>query len=808
MRAWFVGIGSSKQKKSSIQTTQLAKIIVLFTIILPACTYNKHLKKDQLLLSKNEIKIIDTANAVSNKTDLVAAMEGVIRQKPNSHWVGVGVMPRVKLWKYNTRYSFYENNPDHEKIRERKVEAPVIVNPTSVRLSDSSLLQLMINNGYYYSRVSDTIIKKKHQEAKVVYTVTPGKRYFIKDVRYNIENKRLLALVKKYRSNSSVKKGKVFKYVDLGNERERLYRTLRNAGYYSMKTENIWFEYDTINRSELKDVFENPLGFDINSAPIDENDSVVVYINLSSTRDSTYDEQFLTDRVYVKFNDASLAKKGVKMSEDLYKDLIFQYYELPVRREIIYDNIFLHPNRLYSNKIVEDTYNRLNQMGTFQFVNISFDKSPRDENKLDCIIELTMAVRDDIQLNTDVSNGEEYFLGLGAGINYTTKNLRKGANKLNIQTMYSIESRQIDPDRIREGLFLSATNFKASANLTLPRFLLPFNWKTSRNNTPFTVFSLAHSRINRVGSFKLINTTATFSYNWKETARKTWNVSPLFLSFTGVPRDKLSADFIERIEDSRFLLNTYSNNFIQGENIKFEYTTDLTGGAPQLHTFSFGFEESGSIMQGVNQIIKALANDSISPVAHYVRTEADYRFYLNRRKYQWASRAMVGIGIPTFGDASLPYIKQYSQGGAFSNRGWQLRSLGPGRTQPEDNNEGFRLVDQTGDLKLELNTELRFPLAEVGPLNFKGAAFVDAGNIWLYSEDSTNAGGQFRLDQFWQDMAISSGLGLRLDLSFFVFRLDYAWRLKYPYKLENNGWALNTIKLGNGQWNVAIGYPF
>lgn len=785
---------------------RLKIILLLLCGFMTSCRYNHHFAKKDLLLTKNVVVIEGDQDEVKNKGELVDGVNTLIRQKPNSSLWGFKGLPRYKLWRYNLSHKLYTDSPRHKNIRDRKVEAPVFINPTSIRLSDSSIKQYMINNGYYDSKVRDTLVKKANQEAKVTYTITPGKRYYIKKVTYNVQNERMKALVEKSRGRSYLKKGKAFRNIDLGQERERLYTIFRNAGYYGMKVENMNGELDSIDRSSLKDVFENPFGMDIESITrTGSKDSIEVFMNLFPTRDSTYDQQYTINRVYIKFKNPFQSYKGMSIKEVAYKDVIFQYHEVLVKEKVIYENIFVHPKQLYSTKNVEATYNRLNQLGTFGFVGIRFKQNSRSKNSLDCYIELTMANKRDINLNVDMSTGEDYLAGFGLGANLNTKNLWRGANKLNIQTQYAIELRPSNRDRIADGLLLNANNFSASANLSLPKFLIPFRLKTARGNTPFTVLSLAHNRVNRVGSFKLSNTTAKMAYSWKETPKKSWLLSPMFLSLTNV--GQLSQDFDERIKDSRFLLNTYSNNFIQGENVSFEYKSDLTGTAVNSHTFNIGFEEAGLLMQGVNLINRAVSGKSISPIAHYVRADFDYRYYHTRRKFQWASRAMVGIGLPTFGDISLPYIKQYSQGGAFSNRGWQLRNLGPGRTLPEAS-AGRQLVDRTGDFKLELSTELRFPVARIGIFELKGATFADAGNIWLFREDATTLGGQLRAEQLWQDIAISSGLGLRLDFSFFVFRLDHAWRLKYPYKLENNGWAINALRLNDGQWNIAIGYPF
>ena len=170
----------------------------------------------------------------------------------------------------------------------------------------------------------------------------------------------------------------------------------------------------------------------------------------------------------------------------------------------------------------------------------------------------------------------------------------------------------------------------------------------------------------------------------------------------------------------------------------------------------------------------------------------------------------MGVGIPIGDSRTLPYIEQFSAGGAFSNRGWQSRNLGPGHSQDQIFQSGNAILDKTGDIKLEGNSEFRFNLLKLfsGAINLKGAAFIDAGNIWLFNKDTSVLGGEFNPSFLWQDIAMSAGVGLRLDFSFFVFRLDVGYPFKKPYELDNYGFVIDQLKLNSGVWNLALGYPF
>lgn len=169
---------------------------------------------------------------------------------------------------------------------------------------------------------------------------------------------------------------------------------------------------------------------------------------------------------------------------------------------------------------------------------------------------------------------------------------------------------------------------------------------------------------------------------------------------------------------------------------------------------------------------------------------------------------MIGAGIPIGQTEVLPYIKRYSAGGAFSNRGWRARALGPGRSIDTTKNSTF--IDRTGDLKFELNSEYRMNLLKLfsGVINIKGALFADVGNIWLVNKSSDIPGGELDFKYFFQDLAMSAGAGLRLDFSFFVFRLDLGFPIKQPQEPKNYGFSFDKLKFSSGIWNIAIGYPF
>ena len=170
-------------------------------------------------------------------------------------------------------------------------------------------------------------------------------------------------------------------------------------------------------------------------------------------------------------------------------------------------------------------------------------------------------------------------------------------------------------------------------------------------------------------------------------------------------------------------------------------------------------------------------------------------------KKVFVSRFYGGIGIPYGNSGSLPFEKAFFAGGANDIRGWMMGSLGPGSYF---NDTVSNTYSQIGDMQLQANFEYRFPVYGI----FKGAVFLDMGNIWLLQPTPDFPGGQFKFDTFIPQIAMDIGIGIRLDFDFFVIRLDPAIPIRVPHYPKNDRWYFNKMQLGDIIWNFAIGYPF
>ena len=162
-----------------------------------------------------------------------------------------------------------------------------------------------------------------------------------------------------------------------------------------------------------------------------------------------------------------------------------------------------------------------------------------------------------------------------------------------------------------------------------------------------------------------------------------------------------------------------------------------------------------------------------------------------------------GIAYPYGNSRILPFEKRYFSGGANGMRGWTVRTLGPGSYRNSNKNIDF--INQSGDIRLDMSVEYRSHLF----MMVHSAVFIDAGNIWTIRNYEEQPGGQFKITSFYKDIAMSYGLGIRLEFDMFVFRLDAAMKAINPAYSGKEKFPIITPNFNRDfALHFAIGYPF
>jgi len=226
------------------------------------------------------------------------------------------------------------------------------------------------------------------------------------------------------------------------------------------------------------------------------------------------------------------------------------------------------------------------------------------------------------------------------------------------------------------------------------------------------------------------------------------------------------------------------------------------------HSLRFSFESAGNLFYEINTLFHTQKDEQGSYklfntyFAQFVKGDIDFaRTIIIDHQNSVAWRVGGGIGVPYGNSDILPFEKRYYSGGANSVRAWQVRELGPGSFRGDSANFYF----QSGDIKLDLNIEYRTRFF----WKLEAAAFIDAGNIWTIKNYSGQEGGVFKFNSFYKQIAVGYGLGLRLDMDFFLLRFDVGWKVYDPAEIGKACWAvLHPNFKNNWAWHFAVGYPF
>jgi outer membrane protein assembly factor BamA len=787
--------------------------IVLF---FSSCNSTKHLSENQYLLRKNSINI-NTNNRFLKKSDLIDQLQSFIIQKPNSYFpsIGLGISFPVKLYLYNFRYKKYAKDSNSLFIKNRIVEKPVIFDSSLKNKSKSNIAKYLYNNGYFYASISDSTYFR-NQKAYVHYNIETGKKYQINQFAFDIDDTSIAKIIANNVNLFPIQPNKDFSMSLLDEQRSFIANLLRNNGYFFFTNSNISFLLDTLQIDSKTKKRENLLFKSLNITSADKNYPINISLIVRNNDDPrSYTTYSIGDiKVYMDFeSNADFTDSSLFHIE--YENIHFYYHNYYVNKNVIHKHLFLDKGTYFKQDNYDQTINKLNDLGVFKYIRIFIDADTSKGNRnLNCTIVLSPTQKYDLSFNVELSNATTYSLGSALNFNIKNRNVLKGANLLsaNLTGGYEYSYNNNLSPKFLEKFYLLSRNISGNINFILPKFILPFPIKgASKSNQPTTTLTIGSSLQDRINYFKLNNTVFSINYNWHETEKKQWNVVPAFMNFVSLPYT--SDSFKNRLATNSFLERSYQEAFIEGERINFIYSNQIRNKKTDLFYLKLGIEEAGGLVSGLSKL--GVLNKDLK-FAQYVKFDLEAIKYINYKKSMWAFRSIMGVGMPYGNSSTLPYIKQYFVGGPYSLRGWRARQLGPGAYVSFDSTNA-QFIDRTGDIKFECNAEYRYDILQLfgGTIKMNGAIFTDAGNIWM-SRSSDKPNTQFLFSQAFNNLAISSGTGIRLDFAgFVILRFDAAFPIKQASPNALNTWQIKNIDIFNPTWrannlifNFAIGYPF
>ena len=757
--------------------------LISVSLLSTGCNNTRHLPANEKLYTGARINI-KGASSTRQKKALIEDLEGLSRPKPNSRFLG---MP-IKLSIYNL---FRNKKPNSfwGKLRDKFGEPPVLLSQVDLVHNAKVMQNHLENKGYFHALATgDTIVRRRKGSAK--YTIEARNQYTINSVHFPSDSSALSLAINESVRNSLLKVGEPFDLDVIRGERTRIDATLKEKGFYFFSPDYLLVKTDSTIGNSKVDLF------------------VVVKPETPKTAMQIY-----------RINDVFIYS-GYSLNTanfDTLKAHAINYkgYNIIDRRQRFKPYIFeetmqFEPGEVYNRTEHNPTLARLINLNQFKFVKNRFEVAAVDSPKLDVYYYLTPLPGKTLRAEATTISRSNNLNGTQFNVSLLNRNIFHSAAQFNIQAY-------VGSDVQFSGAYAGYNTYRtgAEANFVIPRFVVPFmNLRKRGPYAPRTTLRLGYDVLNRKQLFTLNSYRFEYGYTWKESIAKSHELFPISISY--VQPMSITQEFNEKFRyDYPGVERTIEPQFILGSRYEFLYN-QLANSLQPINAYYFnGIADLSGNIAGLITGANAKNNDTVkiynAAFAQYVKLETDFRYYRKiGLKSTWANRIDIGFGYPYGNSIEIPYIKQFFVGGNNSLRGFRSRSVGPGTYTPIPNGTTNAIVpDQTGDIKLEVNTEFRPHIS--GPLY--GAIFLDAGNIWLRNSDSYTGkpGAQFT-GKFLNQLAVDAGLGVRLDITIFVIRLDVAFPLRKPWEVPPG--VLNQItwtpqwRQQNIVYNLAIGYPF
>ena len=758
-----------------------SSFFILF-LTFTSCSVDKFIEENELYLKK--VKVISTNKEATKEYYL----SNYVLQTPNSNWFGFKVPMNIYC------LSNPNSNSWVSKTLRKIGQKPEIYSVQKAFNTISDMDQVLANAGYTHNYIE---LKQdvKGKKLKLTYIVHPGKRYQVRSLKRNVEDSHLQQILcEQDTANSLLRVGMPLDINLLNQERSRITSMLRNVGYYKFNKDDISFEADTANGNYDVDLRMN-VSLHLENGRSNPEEHTQYRIG---------DVTFHTDIMGDSTHQNTVEHKG---STIYYSD------KLHFRPNLLTSNTLLKPGELYNEDHQRRTYNNFMRLNAISYSNIRLQQRNQSDT-LDCHITVNHARPHSISFDLEGTNSAGD-LGAATSFSYQHKNIFKGSENFLIKLRGAYEA--ITGLDGYEGH--SYTELGGEMRLSFPGFLLPFVKKEfgSRHHATSEI-SLQFNRQNRP-EFNRRVFSAAWRYRWQShQSRVQHRFDLLEVNYINMPW--ISRTFREQYLDSlgrqnAILRYNYENLLITKLGYYYSYNSLGVANAntygKNAYTIRFNIETSGNFLWGLSHAAHFSKNSNSQyeflgiAYAQYVRGDFDFaKSFRIDKNNSVAIHAAFGLAYPYGNSNQLPFEKRYFSGGPNSVRGWTVRSLGPGAYKGADRQINF--LNQSGDIKLDFSVEYRAFLF----WKLNGALFVDGGNIWTIRQYQDQPEGEFRFDKFYKQIAFSYGIGLRLNLDFFIVRFDAGMKAINPaYETTREHYPIAHPNLDRDfAFHFAIGLPF
>jgi outer membrane protein assembly factor BamA len=778
----------------SVKTYQL--LIVAFGLVLIAsisgCKVTKSLNEQQSLLKKIRIKVVNDQN-VEIKQKSVEDLKHVVAQQPNKR--AFGFMP-FRLWLYTAA-----NHKKETKVKwwiKNKVgEPPVIYDPDLADKSDLLMTYYLQNSGYQNAQVAHGT-ETKNKRTTITYTIRKGPEWKFGNISFAAAPYLTDSITLQHFKQCRLHKGDRYDVTALKAERDRIETDLKNNGFFYFSRDYVAFDCDTNQTPKI----------------------VNTVIRINQPSDSIFHQQYRINEIYITSDFGTELLEGpIKRDTIHINEYYFISHKKTVRPQVLLDAIFIKQGQLFTKENYTKTVKTLSNLIAFKFVTVDYYRIPGKDNYLNCVINLTLGKKQSFNVEGQANVSQEGYFGLSGLVSYKDKNVTHRSDLLAIDFTPSVQFVFAKNQPVR----IFTEDYAPSASYYFNKFLFPLNKKLKesiKDKSPKTHIGIKYNYENRydfdnLGNrqffYKLHGFNASFGYDWAKNAFIRHSLNPINFTLFLIPQE--GAYFVQQLDSNPTLKSSYQPQIIFGPSYTFTYTNQRTKTDKKYMFFRTSLETAGNILMAGFSLAN-LNRTTVLPYeilqkefSEYVRGEFDLRGYLRLDNHSmFAARSFFGIAVPYGNSTAVPFTKQFSVGGPNSLRGFEVREVGPGGylNPNHDANENLGFFNQTGDMKMEANLELRYDIFKW----FKGAIFSDMGNVWLIKKDPATPLGEFEFNRFWREFAVDVGAGLRLDFSYFVVRLDYGIPIRNPSIAGDDKWYIHETNLGPGVFQLAVGYPF
>ena len=739
---------------------QIKGIFYFITILLAvsSCSSVKYVDDGSLLLNKVEVKVVGNYDDIN-----VGQLKSYVRQKGNSRWFSSVKIPLATYSLSGRDTSRWVN-----KMLRSIGEAPVLFDSIGAQRSCEDLRLALRNMGYMDAQVEMTPRMRGPKKMDAVYLLYPGEPYYVRHFNDDIRDSIVAQIISdNTKGKTFIQDGMRFNVNSLNDERKRITDLLTDRGYHKFHKDYITFRADSSIGNKTFDL------------------SLILHQYVAGRDSLSLHPRYIVN---------SISYSSGNPSDSL----------IHLRRSVLAANTAIKDGDYFSSSALRKTYNQFGRLQAVKYTNISFAEN-ENSRLLDCNIQLITNKPHSISFEPEGTNtaGD---LGAAFAITYQNRNLFKGSEVFNLQLRGAYEAiRGLEGYKNQDFIEYSVESSLSFPRIIAPKFLT--NIIGNRYDARSEV-SVMYDLQNRPEYHRRVLSMA-WKYKWSnEGHHDRYQIDLLDINYLFMPwiSDTFRKDYLEDDTNRNAILRyNYENLLIMKWGVGYNYNNGR-------YAIKANVETSGNLLNLCSGLLNFEKNEQgqyqVFGIAYAQYAKADFDF-TNNISFDYNNQLIfhVGFGIayPYGNSTILPFEKRYFSGGANSVRGWSVRELGPGKFKGTDGNIDF--INQTGDMKLDLNVEYRAHLF----WKMNGALFVDAGNIWTIRNYEDQPGGQFKFSEFWKQIAVGYGIGFRMNFDYFILRFDLGMKAVNPSYEIDGGEQFPLVKPKFSRdftFHFAVGLPF